>query len=173
MATPPAALWRPLHHLFCKVKIRKFLGKFRHRKSANFLDVPVRKYEKCYICGRSSNLKKSYLSLQICRFAICRTCIFGQPTFEYYTTYPAAAGINSGLLLILIFPCSRSRCKPPLQASVTNKSWTPARLSPLSKLIKKLITVNPLAFSLCGVYSSTVAVQTSSDTFTDRTAWDQ
>jgi hypothetical protein len=55
--------------------------------------------------------------------------------------------------LQLCSPCSSSRYKPAVASFHHNQIVAP-RPSPLAKLIKTPIRVNPLAFSLCGVYSS-------------------
>ena len=68
--------------------------------------------------------------------------------------YMPAAGIDSGLQLSS--PCrGAAGAGWPLQAAITKQIMAP-RLSPLAKLIKMSIRVNPLAFSLCGVYNGSL-----------------
>ncbi len=58
--------------------------------------------------------------------------------------------------LQLCSPWSSSRCKPAVASFHHNQILAP-RPSPLAKLIKTPIRVNPLAFSLCGAYRSSTA----------------
>jgi hypothetical protein len=63
--------------------------------------------------------------------------------------YIQAAGMYGGLQL-------SNRCKPVV-ASFHHNQIMAHRPSPLAKLIKTPIRVNPLAFSLCGAYRSSTA----------------
>jgi hypothetical protein len=70
------------------------------------------------------------------------------------TTYIPPAGMDGGLQLSSL--CSSSRCNPAV-ASFHHTQILAPRPSPLAKLTKTPIRVNPLAFSLCGAYRSSTA----------------